>query len=130
MCRQQNQEEAKMKAIRMTVMAAALLAVPVMTIAIPVDGTADTAYGSAIVTQQLGTAFGDSMIGFVDFSDGSELDAAYGIISNGVLYLVLAGNLESNFNHLEVFLQTGAGGQNTLTNINPNVDFNGLNRMG
>lgn len=101
-----------------------------MEAAITIDGTAEATYGSAIVTQQLGTAFGDSNSGLVGAANGSELDAAYGIISNGVLYLVLAGNLEANFNHLEIFFETGPGGQNTLTNLNPNVDLNGLNRMG
>ena len=43
----------------------------------------------------------------------------------------LAGNLQGELcRHLEVFIQTGPGGQNTLTNINPNIDGNGLNRMG
>ncbi len=97
---------------------------------ITIDGSADPAYGSAIVTQRLGTAFGKNTNAVVDAATGSELDAAYGIISNGVLYLVLAGNLEANYNKVEVFIQTGPGGQNTLTNINPNVDYDGLNRMG
>ena len=110
-----------------------LLAIPALATAIgppTIDGTADATYGSAISTQQLGTAFGDSNTGLVDVANGSELDAAYGVVQNGVLFLLLAGNLEANFNHLEIFIQTGPGGQNTLTNINPEVDFNGLNRMG
>ena len=57
------------------------------------------------MTQQLGTAFGKNTNTAVDAATGSELDAAYGMISNGVLYLV-AGNLQANFNKLEVFIQT------------------------
>jgi hypothetical protein len=94
------------------------------------DGTAEANYGCPIAVQPLGTSFGDSNDGFIDAANGSELDAAYGIVQNGVLFLVLAGNLEANFNKLEIFFQTGPGGQNILTNINPSVDFNGLNRMG
>ena len=111
-------------------LAAAVALAQSATAGITIDGTVDSAYGSAIVTQKLGTAFGDSNSGLIDAANGSELDAAYGVVSNGVLYLVLAGNLEANFNHLEIFLQTGPGGQNTLTNVNPNVDYDGLNRMG
>ena len=97
---------------------------------LPVDGTADAAYGSMITTQLMGTGFGDNGTNDLNVATGSELDGAYGIVSNNILYLVLAGNLEANFNKVEIFFDTGPGGQNTLTNINPNVDFNGLNRMG
>lgn len=109
---------------------AGLLAIPtVAPAAIIIDGTADAAYGSAIVTQQLGTAFGDNTNAVIGAATGSELDTAYGMISNGVLYLVLAGNFERNNNHLNLFFQSDTGGQNTLTNINPGVDFNYLNNL-
>jgi hypothetical protein len=96
-----------------------------------IDGVASPAYGPAIVTQTNGTGFGDSNLGVIDYANGSELDAAYGYIDGGVLYLVLAGNLESNFNKLEVFIDALPGaGQNRLRSDNVDVDFNGLNRMG
>ena len=60
-----------------------------------IDGTADADYGSAIVSQQLGTSTYKNTETNVDAAGGSELDAAYGTISNGVLYLVLAGNMDS-----------------------------------
>ncbi|MDW8104689.1 MAG: dockerin type I domain-containing protein, partial [Armatimonadota bacterium] len=72
----------------------------------------------------------DSNLGLVDYANGSELDVAYGVIKDGVLYLLLAGNLESNFNKLEIFFDTRPGGQNRLRGDNPDVDFGGLNRMG
>ena len=63
--------------------------------AFTIDGTADAGYGSAIVSQQLGTStFKNSETNY-DAANGSELDAAYGVISNGVLYLVIAGNLDT-----------------------------------
>ncbi|MDW8263636.1 MAG: hypothetical protein RMJ35_13995, partial [Phycisphaerales bacterium] len=39
-------------------------------------------------------------------------------------------NLETNFNKLDLFIDSKPGGQNKLRGDNPNVDFNGLNRMG
>lgn len=97
--------------------------------AITVDGTADAGYGAAIVTQTTQTGFGDSNLGVSDYANGSELDGAYASISGGTLYLLLAGNLESNFNKLEIYFDTKAGGQNVLRTDNPNVDFDGLNRQ-
>jgi hypothetical protein len=70
-------------------------------------------YGSALSVQTINTGFGNA--GGVDSGGGSELDAAYGRISGGNLYLFLAGNVENNGNHLNLFIAGGAaGGQNTL----------------
>lgn len=97
-----------------------------------IDGTADALYGAPVSVQDTQTSFGDSNLGQVDYANGSELDAAYAYVdmANSVLYIVLAGNLESNFNKLEVFFDTVSGGQNKLRGDNSPVDFNGLNRMG
>ena len=97
-----------------------------------VDGTRDAIYGSPIVVQDTPTGFGDSNLGQVGYANGSELDAAYAYVdmANSTLYLFLAGNLESNFNKLEIFFDTVAGGQNRLRGDNSSVDFGGLNRMG
>lgn len=97
-----------------------------------IDGTADALYGAPVIIQDTQTSFGDSNLGQVDYANGSELDAAYAYVdmANSILYVVLAGNLESNFNKLEVFFDTVSGGQNKLRGDNPPVDFNGLNRMG
>src|SRR5258708_6581488 len=77
---------------------AALLAVPTITKAAPpivLDGRLDAQYGSAIVTQKLGTSTFKNTETNIDAANGSELDAAYGTISNGVLYLFIAGNIDS-----------------------------------
>jgi len=97
-----------------------------------IDGTRDALYGSPIVVQNTQTGFGDSNLGQVDYANGSELDAAYAYVdmATQTLYLFLAGNLESNFNKLEIFFDTVAGGQNRLRGDNSGVDFGGLNRMG
>jgi len=98
---------------------------------ITVDGTADPTYGCPVAVQNLGTGFGNATNGAANAAlGGSELDAAYGIIQNNVLFLTLAGNLENNGNKLMIFFMTGPGGQNTLTNINPKVNGGILNVMG
>jgi hypothetical protein len=95
------------------------------------EGVVESLYGPPLSIQNTRTAFGDSTLGVVDFANGSELDAAHGMIHGGMLYLVLAGNLESNFNKLDIFIDSVAGqGQNRLRGDNPAVDFDGLNRMG
>ena len=53
---------------------------------------------------------------------GSELDAGYATISGGRLYLMLTGNLEPNFNKLEVFFDSKAGGENVLSGT-PQYDY-------
>lgn len=97
---------------------------------IRVDGTAEAAYGPSKAVQNVQTGFGDSNLGMVDYANGSELDVAYACVRGTRLYLALTGNLESNFNKLEVFIDSIPGGQNTLRNDNSDVDFGGLNRMG
>ena len=107
----------------------ALLAATASAYAQGVNGTIDAAYGAPKVVQDTTTGFGKNTTGAIDSANGSELDAGYGVIKNNTLYIGLAGNLESNFNKLEIFIQSGAGGQNVLRGDNAGVDFNGLNRM-
>lgn len=94
-----------------------------------IDGTVDGSYGAAIAVQDTATGFGDSNLGQIDYANGSELDGMFAYVGGGNLYLTLTGNLESNFNKLDIFIDSASGGQNTLRGDNPNVDFNGLNRM-
>lgn len=94
------------------------------------DGVADASYGKPLIVQNTQTGFGDASQGTIDVAFGSELDAAYAKVEDGFLFILLAGNLESNFNKLEIFLDGAEGGQNRLRGNNPDVDFNGLNRMG
>ncbi|MFN0135215.1 MAG: DUF6923 family protein [Phycisphaerae bacterium] len=95
-----------------------------------IDGSRDAAYSSPRALQDTPTGFGNATLGQIDLANGSELDAAYDFVQDGVLYLFFAGNLESNFNKLELFIDSRPGGQNQLRGDNPDVDFNGLNRMG
>ena len=84
--------------------AAAAAAAPVL------DGTLDASYSLRAV-QTVQTQFGDA-----NPNGGSELDAAYARIEGGTLYLMLTGNLENNFNKLNIFIDSVAGGQNVLQN--------------
>ena len=77
-----------------------------------IDGTKDVSYGSAIAVQTINTGFG---VANGAGGAGSELDAVYGMIQGGTLYLMLTGDLEGNYNHLDLFFDTGAAGQNVIT---------------
>ncbi len=110
--------------------ATAAIAVSTPALAIGIDGQYEAAYGPALAIQGNGTQFGNSTIGLPGFANGSELDAAYGVFDGGNLNLLLTGNLESNFNKIEIFIDSVDGGQKRLRGDNPDVDFNGLNRMG
>ena len=70
-----------------------------------VDGTRDASYGGALAVQTVETGFGDNF---------SEMDAGYGRIDSGRLYLMLTGNIENNFNKLEIFIDSKAGGQSVF----------------
>src|SRR5258705_12983272 len=101
--------------------AAALIAIPNMTAsAITIDGVAESAYGSAISTQAIGTTALDNNVSTNSgLANGSELDAAYGFVSNGVLYLTIAGNFDSEFGFnpydtLHMFFMADDGGGTNL----------------
>lgn len=78
---------------------------------IVLDGLRDVDYGAALAVQTVETQFGDA-----NPAGGSELDAGYARVEGSMLYIMLTGNLEANFNKLNVFIDSVAGGQNTLQN--------------
>jgi len=80
--------------------ASSVIAQPVL------DGTRDGSYNLRSV-QTVETQFGDNL---------SELNAAWSQIHNNTLYVVFTGNLESNFNKLNIFFDSVAGGENVLSN--------------
>ena len=83
------------------------------------DGTLDAGYGPALSIQNTSTGFGDDNLADPIYGNGSELDAVYGTVEDGYLKLFLAGNLESNFNKMEIFIDSEAGvGQNQLDGAN------------
>jgi hypothetical protein len=105
-----------------------------------IDGTRDAGiYGAPRFIQENYTGFGNNTQNTGVTANGSEIDAVYSIVYNNgtpadatddVLYVFVAGNLESNFNKLDLFFDTAAGGQNNLRTDNAVIDFDGLNRMG
>lgn len=86
-----------------------------------VDGQNFTAeYGPSLWAQNIGTGFGNSTDPSPVFSNGSEIDSLYARIVGGTLYVGVAGNLETNFNKLNLALDFRPGGQNTLQGL-PNL---------
>lgn len=85
------------------------------------DGSRDGSYNLRSV-QTVETQFGDA-----NPNSGSELDAAWAQVHGGVLYLVLTGNLEGNFNKLNIFIDSVAGGENQITNNTGNGGNNSNN---
>jgi hypothetical protein len=93
-----------------------------------VDGSRDVDYGAALAVQTVQTQFGDASP--PGSTAGGELDAAYATILGDRLYLLITGNQEPNFNKLEIFFDSRAGGENTLTNV-PQYDvFNTSQNFG
>jgi hypothetical protein len=102
-------------------------------------GADETRYGAAQFVQNVFTGFGNNTQTNGVTCGGSEIDAVYAVIWNNntpadatddVLYITVAGNLETNFNKLDLFFDTQAGGQNRLLAGNAAIDFEGLIRMG
>ncbi len=107
--------------------AASIAALSVAANAAPVvDGSiSGDGYGAALAVQTVQTQFGDQDgLG----GNGSELDAGYATVSGGRLYLTLTGNLEGNFNKLEILIDSAAGGQSSyLSAGNDNTaNMNGM----
>ena len=92
-----------------------------------IDGSRDGLYGSPVAVQDTFTEFGDNTDPSAATANGSELDALYFTISGGNLNLFVTGNLQTNNNRLFIFLDTTAGGQNTLSGQGGN--FGELNGM-
>ena len=107
-----------------------------------VDGLLDAGfYGTALAVQDSPTSFGNATNGHTRFAvQGSELDAAYARVSDGYLFLFLAGNLETggqgvqwssgNINKLDIFVDSIPGGQNSLRGDNALIDGGALGSMG
>ena len=67
------------------------------------------------------------------YADGTELDAAYGTIADGVLHLFLAGNMGfccptmfAYQEEIDVFIDSRDGGQNVLRADNTGAALNAL----
>jgi hypothetical protein len=94
--------------------------------AITINGSLDPSFGAPLALAQVPTSAGDSTTGNTQgYASGSEIDATYATIQNDAnstptLYLFFAGNLASSTTgstspNLDLFIQTGTGGINTLS---------------
>ncbi len=103
----------------------ALAALATTAAAVTVSGTLTPAYGPPLVVQTSQSNVGG--IGYpaepANENLGSQLDAGYGYIANGTLYLFFSGNLQFWFQlegiithsqPLDVFIDCAPGGQHTL----------------
>lgn len=98
-----------------------------------VSGTLTPLYGPplAVQTSQSNVGGSNTPYAVINETDQSQLDAAYGYISNGTLYLFFSGSqmfwvqLEGGINHwqpLDVFIDCAPGGQHQLLANNPVLD--------
>lgn len=89
---------------------------------VAVDGTLagdEAAYGAALSTQNTNTQFGNATNGDPRFANGgSEIDRVFAKVAGNRLFVLVAGNLESNFNKLDVFIDSVPGGMNQLVGAN------------
>lgn len=82
-----------------------------------IDGQIIEADYQLIWSNGLGTGFGNNR---------SEINGIWAYCDATTLYLGVTGNVQ-DFNKLDLFFDTGAGGQNSLRSDNADVDFNQLN---
>ena len=80
---------------------------------ITVDGQLDASGYTLATTQTNNTGFGDNF---------SEWNAMYTAVEDTRIFVMLTGNLENNFNKLEIFFDSVPGGENSLSSI-PEYDF-------
>ena len=102
---------------------AAAFAVPAL--AVTMDGRLEPEYGSALATQTRDYATdGPYILGVPGAAGHTELDELYGFVADGVLHLLVTGNLLATYNpidpgniseDLRVFIDCRPGGQNVLT---------------
>ncbi|MEM9167040.1 MAG: dockerin type I domain-containing protein, partial [Planctomycetota bacterium] len=113
----------------------------------PIDGTIETSfYGPALFVSNTGTGFGNAsnpdviQTGGDGFDAGSEISAVYATLADtdtdgsaDVLYIAVAGNLEENFNKLNLVFDVDFDaampeGQNVLLDTNNGDAFGQLTR--
>lgn len=89
-------------------------------------------YPAALALQTNRTSFGNNTDATPQSANGSEFDGIHAMIRNGSLFIFITGNMETNFNKIELFLDTGAaGGYNQLIESAtfPDVDFGSLQNL-
>jgi len=99
-----------------------------------IDGTLDAVfYGAPLAVQTVDTGFGNSTLGVPGFANGSEVDAMYARVATAdlgdgaqtYLFIFVSGNVETNFNKFNLWIDSQAGGQNVVRGDNSGAE--GLN---
>lgn len=92
--------------------------------------TSASSLGAPLLSTQTNASnYGAGLSGGQASSSGSRLDRAWGTISGGKLKLLIAGNLESNFNKMWIMFDDGTAGQSTLRGDNADGGFGEINGM-
>lgn len=96
-----------------------------------VDGSVvgdEAFYGPALSTQNTRTQFGDNTNPnpIVTQSGGSEINQVFARVDGGRLHVLITGVLETNFNKLEIFFDSVAGGVNSLDGANLPIGVDGF----
>ena len=78
------------------------------------DGSRDAAYRSALFVQDTPTGFGDNTDPATLTANGSEIDGVFANVADGNLNVLVTGNVQTNFNKLQLLIDSTAGGQTTL----------------
>ncbi|MEM7627446.1 MAG: PEP-CTERM sorting domain-containing protein [Planctomycetota bacterium] len=112
--------------LKTTLTGVAVVLSPALASAITIDGSLDAAYGPAVAVQTVNTSFGNATSPS-GLGGGGEVDAAYATIEDGRLNVLITGNIENNFNKLNVFFDSRPGGENTLSST-PVYDFESLSQ--
>ncbi len=90
--------------------------------AITIDGTLvgdESKYGTVLSVQNTNTQYGNATNGDPRVANGgSEIDQVFARVADGRLSVLITGNLESNFNKLNVFLDSVPGGVNQIVGSN------------
>ncbi len=92
-----------------------------------VDGTKDASYPAALFVNTLATTLGNTTIGSQNNANGSELCAVYGYRSATRLYLMVTGNLKTQYDKIVLWIDCKSGGQNIVRNDNAGIDFGIIN---
>ncbi|WP_197525633.1 PEP-CTERM sorting domain-containing protein [Pseudobythopirellula maris] len=76
-------------------------------------------YGAPLSVQNTATQYGDATNGDARYAvGGSEIDYVAANVDSGRLNVLVAGNLESNFNKLNIFIDSEPGGMNVVDGAN------------
>ncbi|QDV05250.1 hypothetical protein Poly30_07460 [Planctomycetes bacterium Poly30] len=71
--------------------------------------------GSIIANNYCNSTFQSVETGFGD--NEGELNGGFAVLDGGRLYLAVTGNLQANFNKLEIFIDSIPGGENVLSGL-------------